>query len=48
MGVRDHRRVELSADHASGKDSDGSTLVPMLVAGLVLIVIGALAVMIFV
>ena len=40
--------IELSADKASGRDADGSTLLPMLIAGLVLIVIGAVVVMMFV
>ena len=42
------QRVVVSADAASGRDSDGSSLMPMLIAGLVLIVIGAVAVMAFV
>lgn len=41
-------RTILSADSASGRDSQGSSLVPMLVAGLVLILIGAVVVMTFV
>ena len=48
MANSDHRRVELSGEQASGKDDGGSTLMPMLIAGLVLIVVGALGVMIFV
>jgi len=48
MTNRDHRHVELSGEDASGRDAEGSTLMPMLVAGLVLIVIGALGVMVFV
>lgn len=40
--------VILSSDQASGRDSQGSSLVPMLVAGLVLIAIGAVVVMMFV
>lgn len=43
-----HERVELSGDAASGRDSEGSSLVPMLAAGLVLVVIGAIVVMAFV
>lgn len=42
------RPVILSADHASGRDSQGSSLVPMLVAGLVLVTVGAVVVMLFV
>lgn len=42
------RPVVSSGDHASGKSAEGSTLVPMLVAGLVLVVIGAIIVMAFV
>lgn len=40
--------VILSADQASGRDSGGSNLVPMLIAGLVLIAVGAVVVMMFV
>jgi len=39
---------ELSGDKASGRDADSSTLLPMLIIGLILIVAGALVVMIFV
>jgi len=42
------KRVILSGDSASGRDSQGSSLVPMLVAGLVLVTIGAIVVMAFV
>lgn len=41
-------RVVLSGDSASGRDSQGSSLVPMLIAGLVLVTIGAIVVMAFV
>ena len=41
-------RVVSSGDSASGRDSQGSTLVPMLIAGLILVVIGAVVVMAFV
>jgi hypothetical protein len=41
-------RTILSGDSASGRDSEGSSLVPMLVAGLVLILIGAVVIMAFV
>ncbi|WP_313192001.1 hypothetical protein [Shinella zoogloeoides] len=37
-----------SGEHVSGRDIEGSSLVPMLVAGLILIAIGYAAVMIFV
>lgn len=37
-----------SGEHASGRDINGSSLVPMLVAGLVLVTLGYAAVMIFV
>ena len=40
-----NRGVALSGDEASGSDSAGSSLLPMLVVGLVLIVIGAAVVM---
>ncbi|MBN9070337.1 MAG: hypothetical protein J0H34_01820 [Rhizobiales bacterium] len=42
------KHVELSGDKASGRDTGGSSLLPMLAAGLVLVVIGAIAVMAFV
>lgn len=48
MATGEHRRVELTSDNASGRDSQGSTLMPMLVAGLVLVVVGAIVVMAFV
>ena len=41
-------RVVLSGEQASGRDSEGSSLIPMLVAGLILVTIGALVVMVFV
>jgi len=48
-GERDgHERTVLSGDSASGRDSQGSSLLPMLVAGLVLILVGAIVVMTFV
>ncbi|MCR6502034.1 hypothetical protein MUO32_23680 [Shinella sp. CPCC 101442] len=37
-----------SSEHVSGRDLGGSSLMPMLVAGLVLIAIGYAGVMIFV
>ena len=42
------RRLVYSSDQVSGRDSNGSSLMPMLVAGLVLIAIGYAAIMIFV
>lgn len=48
MAISGHGRVELSGDEASGRDSHGSSLVPMLAAGLVLVVIGAIIIMAFV
>lgn len=45
-GVRE--RVILSGDEASGRDSEGSSLLPMLVAGLVLVTVGAIVLMTFV
>lgn len=46
--VENRQPVVLSSDEVSGRDSKGSSLVPMLVAGLVLIAIGAVVVMMFV
>jgi hypothetical protein len=40
--------VVLSSEAASGRDRTASSLMPMLIAGLVLIVIGAIVVMEFV
>jgi hypothetical protein len=40
--------IELSSEAASGRDSRGSNLMMMLIAGLILVVIGAVAVMMFV
>lgn len=48
MAIDNQRRVELSGDNASGRDSHGSTLVAMLIVGLVLVVAGAVVVMAFV
>ncbi|MFC5387506.1 hypothetical protein ACFPLB_16220 [Aquamicrobium segne] len=48
MSDSDHRHIELSGEQASGQDAQGSTLMPMLIVGLVLIVIGAITIMIFV
>lgn len=42
------RRVEVTSDNASGRDTGGSTLLPMLIAGLILIVIGATVIVLFV
>ncbi len=42
------KTLVFSGDQVSGRDSNGSSLVPMLVVGLVLISIGCAAVMIFV
>ena len=44
---KENRTVTTSAEAASGAES-GNTLLPMLVAGLILIVIGAIVVMMFV
>jgi hypothetical protein len=43
---RDH--LVFSGENASGRDIGGSSLIPMLIAGLVLITVGAVAVMAFV
>lgn len=48
MATGNHRRVELSGDDASGRDPHGSTLVTMLIVGLLLVVAGAVVVMAFV
>lgn len=40
--------VVISGDNASGRDTQGSSLVPMLVAGLILVAVGAVVVMAFV
>lgn len=37
-----------SGEHVSGRDLNGSSLMPMLIAGLVMIAVGYAAVMIFV
>lgn len=42
------KHVELAGDKASGADVSASTLLPMLIAGLILIVVGAVIVMAFV
>jgi hypothetical protein len=42
------KRIVSTGDSVSGRDSDGSTLVPMLIAGLILVVVGAVVVMAFV
>ncbi len=39
------RQITLSAASASGSDLKGQTLLPMLIAGLILIVVGMLAVL---
>ena len=46
--MSDRQHVTISSDHSSGGDARGSTLLPMLIAGLILIVIGAIGVMVFV
>lgn len=43
-----HRMKVFSSEHASGRDLNGSSLMPMLVAGLVLITLGYLFIMVFV
>lgn len=43
---REEPEITITPDHASGGDS-GSTLLPMLIGGLVLVVLGALVVMYF-
>ncbi|WP_199224759.1 hypothetical protein [Falsochrobactrum shanghaiense] len=41
-------QITITPDAASGGDSKGSTLLPMLIAGLALVVIGAIVLMYFV
>lgn len=49
MDKKDVRRpLVFSGEHVSGRDLGGSSLMPMLVVGLVLIAIGYAGVMIFV
>ena len=49
MDKEDSRKpVVFSSEHVSGRDLGGSSLMPMLVVGLVLIAIGYAGVMIFV
>lgn len=42
------KSLEFSGEHVSGREVGGSSLMPMLIAGLVMIAIGYFAVMIFV
>lgn len=44
----ENRQHVFKSENVSGRDPEGSTLVPMLIAGLVLIAIGAVALMFFV
>lgn len=48
MATGNCRRVEISGDEASGRDSQGSSLVPMLIAGIILVTLGAVVIMMFV
>jgi hypothetical protein len=43
-----HKPVVITGDEASGRDSKGSSLIPMLVAGLIAVTVGAILVMTFV
>lgn len=45
---RSSKPVVLTGDEASGRDPRGSSLMPMLVAGLVLVTVGAVVIMAFV
>lgn len=47
-GDESRKPIVIAGDAASGRDSDGSTLVPMLIAGLILISIGSVVLMAFV
>lgn len=48
MQSSDRHRIEVTSDNASGRDTEGSTLLPMLIAGLILIVAGATVIVLFV
>ncbi|QRI63975.1 hypothetical protein JQ506_02875 [Shinella sp. PSBB067] len=49
MDTNETRRpLVFSGEHVSGRDIDGNSLMPMLIAGLVLIALGAVGVMVFV
>lgn len=48
MSRKTRNPIVISGDEASGRDSHGSSLLPMLVAGLVAVTLGAIAVMAFV
>jgi hypothetical protein len=48
MPDEDDTRVTRTSDQTSGGESGGSTLLPMLLAGLILIVIGATVIVLFV
>lgn len=43
----EHEEVTITGDQASGGDQ-GSTLIPMLIGGLILVIIGGIVVMMFV
>lgn len=42
------RDISISGDQSSGGDSQGSTLRPMLIAGLIFVILGGIVIMIFV
>jgi len=48
VGTERPKPVITSGDEASGKDPQGSSLLAMLIAGLVLVTVGAIVVMVFV
>jgi hypothetical protein len=48
MAINENKQVKTNSDRASGSDPNSSSLVAMLIVGLVLIVVGAIAVMTFV
>lgn len=48
MPDEDDTPVTRTPDQTSGGDSGGSTLLPMLIAGLILIVLGATVIVMFV
>lgn len=42
------RKRDISGDQSSGKDSQGSTLRPMLISGLIFVILGGIVIMMFV
>lgn len=42
------RKSDITGDQSSGGDSQGSTLRPMLIAGLIFVILGGIVIMMFV